>query len=244
MNTKNIFRFIMLFVYLAFFCLCLWHCSTTIAPVDKEPDTSVPRGTYLPDLDFNTLHAAGNNAPVDLWSDGTNMWVSDVSDGKLYAYHLATTQRNSSQDFDTLSDAGNIAPTGIWSDGTTMWVADNTEGKIYAYKLSDKTRDAAKDFDTLSNVGNTDPFCIWSDGTTMWVVNNVRDIYAYSMSTKNRDTDEEFTLAPNHTSLRGIGSDGTSILVGNANPLFNGFSAYSLSDKTYTPSLEYTILLA
>ena len=136
MNTKNTFRFIALFVYLVFFCICLWHCSTTIAPVDKEPDTSVPRGTYLPDLDFNTLHAARNGTPIDIWSDGTNMWVSDFFETKLFAYSLATKARNPNEDFDTLSNAGNTSPTGIWSDGITMWVADNSSGdaKIYAYK--------------------------------------------------------------------------------------------------------------
>ena len=41
-----------------------------------------------PGKDFNTLYAAGNNWPVDIWSDGITMWVADFEDGKLYAYKM------------------------------------------------------------------------------------------------------------------------------------------------------------
>ena len=57
------------------------------------------------------------------------MWVADACDfrsavGKIFAYDMATKQRDSAKDFNTLTAAGNDAPAGIWSDGTTMWVVD------------------------------------------------------------------------------------------------------------------------
>ena len=47
----------------------------------------------IPDADFNTLDAAGNDSPKGIWTDGTTMWVADQPDGKLYAYDRATKLR-------------------------------------------------------------------------------------------------------------------------------------------------------
>ena len=118
--------------------------------------------------DFDTLTAAGNTAPVALWSNGTTVWVTDWDDDKLYAYKTSDKSRDSAKDFDTLSAAGNTEPIGIWSDGTTMWVADLADDKLYAYKMSDTSRDSARDFNTLRAAGNKEPYGLWSDGTTMW----------------------------------------------------------------------------
>ena len=203
---------------------------------------AVPRNTYLPSLDFNTLLPAGNGSPVGIWSDGTTMWVSDIGDDKIYAYDLATKARNSSEDFNTLNDAGNNAPVGIWSDGTTMWVSDLNDDKIYAYKLSDKTHDSAKDFDTLSNAGNNSPYGHWSDGTNMWVADNDdRKIYAYSMSTKARNSSEDFSTG--NSRPQGIWSDGTTMWVANVSLDAGGpkLLAYSLSNKTRNSSLNFDV---
>ena len=143
-----------------------------------------------PSRDFDTLRAAGNRAPVSIWSDGTTLWVADDGDDKLYAYDLASKARVPARDFDTLAAAGNNDPRGIWSDGTTMWVADTGDDKLYAYGLASKARVPARDFETLQAAGNHAPHGIWSDGDTMWVADwedarnwrsNVPGIYAYNM---------------------------------------------------------------
>ena len=85
--------------------------------------------------DFDTLRAAGNTNPSGIWSDSTTMWVADRSDGKLYAYDMATKVHVPSRDFNTLKEAGNTVPLGIWSDGTTMWVADSSRRKIFSYNM-------------------------------------------------------------------------------------------------------------
>ena len=174
--------------------------------------------------DFDTLVAAGNSRPRGIWSDGTTMWVVNNNSlyptivRKIFAYDLATRQRDSTKDFDTLDAAGNTDPQGIWSDGTTMWVADRVDDRIYAYDLATRQRDSTKDFDTLEAAGNTDPQGIWSDGTTMWVADDGdRKIYAYSLATGGRDTSKDIDslVAAGNTSPRGIWSDGTTMWVAN-----------------------------
>ena len=101
--------------------------------------------TGTPGKDINTLGAAGNDEPEGIWSDGTTMWVADDQfggDEKIYAYVLASGDRDPGKDFDTLDDAGNGEPEGIWSDGTTMWVADDPwfGEKIFAYTLATKAQ--------------------------------------------------------------------------------------------------------
>ena len=122
--------------------------------------------------EFDTLEAAGNTLPTDIWSDGETMWVVDNTDGKIYAYDMATKARDSDKDFDTLGTA-NDSPLGLWSDGTTMWVSDPDLTSLYAYKMSDKSRDSGKDITIEATgsgaVGRIGPNALWSDGATMWV---------------------------------------------------------------------------
>ncbi len=185
-----------------------------------------------PALDFNALAAAGNSAPEDLWTDGTTVWVSDSHDRKLYAYGLATKQRDGSKDIDTLAGGH-----GIWSDGTTMWVAYNTrseESKIYAYSLATKQHEPAKDFNSLADAGNLRPDGIWSDGTTMWVADwDDGKLYAYRLATKQRDPANDFnSLATtgNHNP-DGVWSDETTMWV--SDPIDRKIYAYNL--KTGQP---------
>ena len=112
--------------------------------------------------EFDTLIAAGNSQPKGIWSDDETLWVANAGQGhrrqgKIFAYNLASKERDSSKDFNTIIAAGNAHPTGIWSDGTTMWVAEWDDDKLYAYNLADKSRDAGEDFDTLIAAGNHEP---------------------------------------------------------------------------------------
>ena len=123
-----------------------------------------------PGTDFDSLSAAGNDDPRDLWSDGTTMWVSDVVDGKLYAYTMATRTRDSSKDLELHAD--NESPFGIWADDDQMWVLDTEKHHIYVYSM------ATADFGTRLtddewalnsvHVGGS-PAGLWSDGDDMWV---------------------------------------------------------------------------
>ena len=114
--------------------------------------------------DFDTLSAAGNENPYDIWSDNITMWVADYDDAKLYAYNMATKARDAGKDITTAALSA-----GIWSDGTTMWVAKQTPAQIHAYTLATGVRDAGKDFDTLKAAQNHGGEGIWANTDTMWV---------------------------------------------------------------------------
>ena len=181
--------------------------------------------------DLDGLKAAGNANPRSIWSYGATMWVSDVTDGKIFAYNTDGT-RDETRDFDTLDAAGNNNPIGIWSNSETMWVADTVDDKIYAYKMSDQDRDSDKDFDTLDAAGNNAPRDIWSDGDTMWVTDLAdHKLYAYKMSDRDHDGDKDFdTLAAGNTDPYGIWSDGETMWVGD----YTGdkLYAYRVSDQS------------
>ncbi len=102
--------------------------------------------------------AETNKRPYGLWSDGKTMWVSDVDEGRIFAYSVRTGDQAAGvpgweereilreivtvKVIDVTEDdyphiANNSAPTGIWSDGETMWVADRESDRIFAYTLPD-----------------------------------------------------------------------------------------------------------
>ena len=184
-----------------------------------------------------TLDAA-NGYPTGLWSDGTNMWVADFEDRKLYAYRMSDRSRDAGKDF-TL-DTANGSPVGIWSDGTTMWAADFTDGKLYAYRMSDRGRDPGKDFDTLSAAGNIFPEGIWSDGTTMWVADTGNDtVFAYDLSTRAWDFEKDITLGPGHDSPMGVWSNGSTMWVSDWRD--SKLYAYRMSDQTRDSGKDFAL---
>ena len=195
-------------------------------------------------LDFATSSAAGNDVPVDLWSDDTTLWVLD-GDDRIYAYDLSTMVRDELEDFTGLIEAGNVDSNGLWSDGNTMWVTDWQDDKIYAYNLSTKARDELKDFDTLSEAGNDWPRGLWSNRTTMWVADfEDTKLYAYNLSTKARDELKDLnTLSEaGNDNPNGLWSDGTTMWVADLDD--DKIYAYDLSDKARDESKDIDTLEA
>ena len=103
---------------------------------------------------------------MDIWSNGTTVWVSDFKTKILYAYTLATKARD--PDRDIAADSENVLPTGIWSDGTTMWVAENNRRRVFAYALADGARDESNEFELAPDIGG--PWALWSDGTSLFIL--------------------------------------------------------------------------
>ena len=178
---------------------------------DKIFSYTLADGSRDSDKEISTLNAAGNNAPVGLWSDGTTLWVSDIDDDKLYAYTLSGGSRNAGKDID-LDDA-NSSPAGIWSNGTTLWVANDGSGssdKVFAYTLSNGSRDADKDLNTLNSAGNNGVSGLWSDGTTLWVSDyGDNKIYAYALSDGTRNAGKDISTRTGL--LGGLWSDGITL---------------------------------
>ena len=209
----------------------------------KEYTVSINRGSDDPfgwsaGDDFDTLAAAGNGSVTGLWSDGTTMWVADDTDGqeKIFAYMLATKQRDPSKDIDVRRSSGDTNVRNVWSDGTTMWVADEFASKLYAYTLATGQRDPANDFNTDSIV-NPAPDGIWSDGTTMWVTDsNESKLFAYTLATKQRDPAKDIDTSANNAPV-GLWSDGTTMWV--TNPWSQEIFAYTLATGQRDPDRDF-----
>ena len=230
--------------------------STTTAP--PKPDAGEP-GAFARNLAEDFDFPVGDDNPSGVWSDGRTIWVADRKDGKVYAFNLATKERDPTHDLDTLRAAGNSRPGGMWSDGAIIWVADTQMGKIFAYNLATTERVAAQDFDTLDAAGNNSPHDIWSDGTTMWAVDLAnRKIYAYSLATKQRDSANDFDIKEeihfertgtlSELNPYGIWSDKTTMWVvmwlRGDDTIYNRIYAYSLSTKEREPEKDFDSLRA
>ena len=193
--------------------------------------------------DLDGIIAGGTN-PRDLWTNGTTIWVSDITSTvqELHAYNTGGT-RDSAKDFNTLEDANNTSPTGIWSNGTTMWVADASDAEIYAYSVSTKAQDTAKKFETL-HLRNTQPRGIWSNDTTMWVADSADDkIFAYNLSSKEEETYNEFdNLDPENGDPRGIWSDGETMWVSDVRD--RKIYAYNMGTKNRDQTKEFDTPIA
>ncbi len=200
----------------------------------RDYTVSVNRGSDAPfgwkaEDDFDTLKAAGNIRARGIWSDGTTMWVGDDGPNKLFAYTLATRQRNPDEDFDALHEATNRSIRGLWSDGTTMWVADYNDEQIFAYARTTKERDEDSDFTNLVDPEPRWSWGLWSDGTTMWIADPVFDgIYAYELHGRVRDSDKDIIPAQGEGNVRSadLWSDGTTMWV--ADEVAEKLFAYAL----------------
>ena len=186
--------------------------------------------------DFNTLDAAGNDSPRSIWSDGSTMWVVDVTDEKIYAYDMDTKARVSSKDFNHLYriredvDEQDARPFGIWSDGEIMWVVDANDYAIYAYDMDTKKRIPEEAFEGLEAASNIQTSGLWADESTMFVANafNPNRIYAYWRSNKAPNPDRYITLEAGNDRPRGIWSDGTTMWVSDTDD--DKIYAYALPD--------------
>ena len=130
--------------------------------------------------------------------------MGDQVDPKLYAYRLATGERDSAKDFTVASDYPWFK--GIWSDGTTIWIGDGYgwSVKLYAYDLATGKREPGSDFNTPKTAGIRWLRNIWSDGTIMWVSDGGDGkIYAFNM--------------PGNADLSGL-----SLSAGTLEPAFTG----------------------
>ena len=197
-------------------------------------------GTKLRDSakDFNTLDEAGNDGPRGLWSDGSTMWVVDITDEKIYAYDMDTKARVPGEDFNNLYriredvDEQEARPFGIWSNGDIMWVVDADDVAIYAYDMDTKAHVPNEDFRGLSAFGNKFPAGLWGDDTTLFVSNiSGGRIYAYWFSNKAPNPPRYISRCCGNGRAMGIWSDGSTMWVSDQD-----------DDKIYTYDLPDLVL--
>ena len=128
------------------------------------------------------------------------MWVVDHTnhDDKVFAYDLATKERDASKEIDTLRSDGNRRAFGIWSDGTTVWVGGFAIPQAVCLRTwrpspAIRPRTSAPCIQPLT----TSPSASGSDGVTMWVTDlSDRKIYSYNMPA---DTGTPATMRANRS---------------------------------------------
>ena len=117
---------------------------------------------------FDSRPLEGIDVIHSIWTDGRTMWVTHSADPTLYAYDLATRNRDPVRDYTSLlgehwlSEFARVA--GLWSDGRTLWVNDGYTRRVLAFDLA-RNHEPAKDWFVVDElIGG-----LWSDdGRTLW----------------------------------------------------------------------------
>ena len=137
-------------------------------------------GNHDPDRDI-FLHA-DNSRPLDLWTDGTTMWVANNLSNDIYAYDVSSGARQEDKELSIpRSDLTGLTQSSMWSDGEIMWVSDSGDDKVYAYRLSDGNPQYDREFDFVPE--NNTASAIWSDGGTLWVADGDKmSLFAYRLA--------------------------------------------------------------
>ena len=128
----------------------LWSNGSTIWTIGYARDEGqwkrrvlafdVESGAYTPDRNID-LEVIARSGVVDIWSDGTTMWVlvpvyleaSDEPEYRLYAFNVATGTRNPARDIE-IEGMELIRPNSFWSNGSTLWIS-NDDGRLLAYDV-------------------------------------------------------------------------------------------------------------
>ena len=83
-------------------------------------------GSRVSSMDIDLV--SDNSDPGGIWSNGTTMWVSDITDNKYYAYMLSSGVRNTANEFDL--DSANGTPYGTWGDGEHLFNVDWVDDQL------------------------------------------------------------------------------------------------------------------
>ena len=180
-----------------------------------------------------TLSAAGSSDPQDLWSDSTDMRISDANANQVFTFGLGTRTHRPTKDFDNLIDNVVFSPTGIWgsstiSDGGRLFVADEVARLIHVFRLTDKTYLPAESIPLVEVEGDAKVKGLWGldhiDTTTMaylgttlyCVYQGANQVIAYDRGRRARDSARDITsayLPTGRHSYYGIWSNGTQLWI-------------------------------
>ena len=195
------------------------------------------------------LHSDNDN-PRSIWGDGTTLWVGDVTDSYLYAYHVrenpATTEteygtRDSSKDIDGINTEAFV----VTGDDRYIWIGEQTvavgasSAYMRAYDRSDRSRVTSKDFQWRG--GSATPLTLIyhsvSDGNYIWVSDRAAKVPAIGL---NGIIDDSRSITFSHTIHGGLHLEGDTIW--GANSGANGKAeARRLSDGSRWPARDVSL---
>jgi hypothetical protein len=153
---------------------------------------------------------AGSAIVEGIATNGTDIWIVDAKQDKVFRYTGAASRLSGSQNAASSFslNSGNKDPKDIVTDGTSLWVVNSsTTDKVFKYTLAGSwlgswTIDAA----------NSSPTGITLDPTNvshLWIVDNGTDrVYQYDNATGrtsgSQSASTSFALAAGNTNPQGI----------------------------------------
>ena len=190
-------------------------------------------------------------------SDGTKMYIAELSGDRIYQYSLSTAYDISTASYDSVSlntsSQDNPVDVIFKPDGTKLYICGSNNSNIYQYSLSTAWDLSTASYDSVTfSTSSQDiyPYGITfnNDGTKIFLVGNQNNrLYQYSLSTAYdistmSYSSQYFSFSSQDSGMTGISfnSDGTKMYA-------VGFSSdtvyqYSLSTAYDVTSISYDSL--
>jgi len=158
-----------------------------------------------------TAGGLASNATVEgIATNGTDVWIVDARQDKVFRYTGAATRLSGSQTAASSFNlnSSNTGPKDIVTDGTNLWVVNEAStDKVFKYSLSGSLAGSW----TISGAGSS-PTGITLDpagGGTLWIVDSGTDrVYQFdnarSRTTGSQSPSTSFALAAGNTNPQGI----------------------------------------
>ncbi len=166
-------------------------------------------GTLLGSWTASSL--AGNATVEGIATNGTDVWIVDARQDRVYRYTNAASRLSGSQSAVSsfALNSGNRSPKDIVTDGTHLWVIeDSSTDKVFKYTVAGSLVGSW----TISGGGNS-PTGLTIDPSgasqSIWIVDSATDrVYEYTNS-RSRDSGSQaaavsFALAVGNTNPQGI----------------------------------------
>ncbi len=151
------------------------------------------------------------NATVEgIATDGTDVWIVDARNDKVYRYAGAASRLSGSQTAASnfSLNSGNTSPKDIVTDGTSIWVVnDAATNKVFKYTIAGTLQGS-----WTIDAANATPTGITLDPANvsdLWIVDSGTDrVYQYSAAASrtsgSQSADAAFALAASNTNPQGI----------------------------------------
>ena len=158
-----------------------------------------------------TAGSLASNATVEgIATNGTDVWIVDAKQDKVFRYTGAASRLSGSQNAASSFslNSGNTSPKDIVTDGTSLWVVnDSTTDKVFKYTLSGSLLGSW----TITGAG-TSPTGITLDPSSvgnLWIVDSGTDrVYQFDnaagRTSGSQSPSTSFALAAGNTNPQGI----------------------------------------
>jgi hypothetical protein len=182
-----------------------------VVDANKNVYVYSPGGTLLGSWAAGSLSSSAQLTGIA--TNGTDIWLVDISTDKVYQYTGAASLRSGSQtaassfSLSGHGHSGNSNPQDLVTDGTSFWVVDGTAHMVFKYTLSG----------SLLGSWSIDPANTHPTGITInpnnvsdiWIVDNGTDkVYQYvgaaSRTSGSQNAAATFALASGDTNPQGI----------------------------------------